>query len=179
MSLRVANQAPSVVVIDNFYEDPNAVRERALREYKYGHANWKGRRSGELPREEVEALRPVFERALGLSLDEYNIRSHFHIHDKDTPLVYHQDHQRWAGVIYLCPNAPVECGTSTFQSKPGVSLNTSPILDGAWWDEKDRVGNVYNRCILFNGHQTHSVSGYFGDTEETRRLVQLFFFDRR
>ena len=173
------NSSPNVVVIDNFYNNPDQIRKRALETHKQSSEWWKGRRSFPIPCEEIEHLIPTFERALGISLKDYNIRSQFHIHDKETPIVYHRDLQPWAAVIYLCPDAPLECGTSTWNRKNGVNLNTDPVLDGAWWDEIDRVGNVYNRCIIFNAKQIHSVSGYFGDSDDNRRLVQLFFFDNK
>ena len=178
--LKATNNPPNVVVIDNFYQNVDEIRQRALSAHKYPHGNWKGRRSDMIPLEEVEALRPIFERALGINLDHVHIRSHFHVHDKDTPVVYHQDYQRWAAVVYLVPNAPLNCGTSIWKRKYNnghFQDGEGPVLDGRYWDNIDSVGNVYNRCIIFNGHLHHSVSGYFGETEEDRRLVQLFFFD--
>jgi len=174
------NSPPGIVVINNFYKDVDQVRKRALDTPKYESKWWKGRRSNMIPTEEIEPLRPVFEKALGISLDNYHIRSHFHIHEKDTPIVYHKDQQQWAAVLYLCPDAPIDAGTSIWKhnNQKGVP-GTNPIIDGSWWDEQDRVGNVYNRCIIFNARQDHSVSQYFGETDENKRLVQLFFFDNK
>ena len=33
------------------------------------------------------------------------------------PLVYHCDDQKWAAMVYLTPNAPLDTGTSTYKSK--------------------------------------------------------------
>jgi hypothetical protein len=41
----------------------------------------------------------------------------------------------------------------------------------------DRVGNIYNRCVLFRGKRSHISDRYFGDSLETGRLFQTFFFD--
>jgi hypothetical protein len=50
-------------------------------------------------------------------------------------------------------------------------------LDPSQFERVDTVGNVYNRLILFNSHMIHSASSYFGNSKESGRLVQLFFFD--
>ena len=44
------------------------------------------------------------------------------------------------------------------------------------WQKVDTVGNVFNRLILFNSNRFHMSMDYFGDSKETGRLFQLFFF---
>jgi hypothetical protein len=44
------------------------------------------------------------------------------------------------------------------------------------WKEMDRVGNVFNRLILFNSNRFHMSMDYFGDSKENGRLFQVFFF---
>ena len=44
------------------------------------------------------------------------------------------------------------------------------------WELCDRAGNIFNRLILFNAHNYHMSMDYFGDTKETGRLFQVFFF---
>ena len=40
------------------------------------------------------------------------------------------------------------------------------------WEEIDRIGNVYNRCVIFDANRYHCATQYTGD-----RLFQEFFFD--
>jgi hypothetical protein len=44
------------------------------------------------------------------------------------------------------------------------------------WELVDRVGNVFNRLILFDAHNYHMSQDYFGDSKENGRLFQVFFF---
>jgi hypothetical protein len=58
-------------------------------------------------------------------------------------------------------------------------VNTYAIGDPSMyevWDRIDQVGNVYNRLVLWDGMRLHATSGYFGDSLQTGRLVQVFFF---
>jgi hypothetical protein len=44
------------------------------------------------------------------------------------------------------------------------------------WQLVDKVGNVFNRLILFNSNRFHMSMDYFGDSKENGRLFQVFFF---
>jgi hypothetical protein len=51
------------------------------------------------------------------------------------------------------------------------------FFDRTRFEEVDRIGNVYNRLVLWNAKMIHAASGYFGQTIANSRLFQLFFFD--
>ena len=89
----------------------------------------------------------------------------------------------------MTPDAPVNCGTSIFRHKK-YKIKDNSIFREEWtdrtnnqftdtepWEEIDRIGNIYNRLVLFKSHNVHGVSEYFGETIENSRLFQLFFFD--
>jgi len=94
----------------------------------------------------------------------------------------------WAGVLYLTPDAPLSAGTAFYRFKNGEYseedaslLNTTEQVDNCSqdltkWELVDRVGNVFNRLILFNSKRFHMSMDYFGDTKENSRLFQVFFF---
>ena len=94
----------------------------------------------------------------------------------------------WAGVLYLTPDAPLSAGTAFYRFKNGEYsdedaklLNTTDNTnkcsqDLTKWEQVDRVGNVFNRLILFNSKRFHMSMDYFGDTKENSRLFQVFFF---
>jgi len=65
-------------------------------------------------------------------------------------------------VLYLTPNAPVESGTNFFENNNLI----------------DSIGNKFNRAIFYKANQLHSsnLSG-FGDSANTGRLTQVFFFN--
>jgi hypothetical protein len=50
-------------------------------------------------------------------------------------------------------------------------------LDETDFEMVDRIGNVYNRLILFDAKCLHAGINYFGTNKEDGLLFQLFFFD--
>ena len=94
----------------------------------------------------------------------------------------------WAGVVYLTPDAPLSAGTAFYRFKNGEYseedaklLNTKDQTDSCSqdltkWEQVDKVGNVFNRLILFNSKRFHMSMDYFGDSKENGRLFQVFFF---
>jgi hypothetical protein len=102
-------------------------------------------------------------------------------------LVYHNDGQTWAAMIYLNPDAPYCTGTSLFASKNGARRTTDAnfsddVYAGGFYDETkfelvDSIGNVFNRLFIFDAQNIHAASKYFGQTKEDSRLFHIFFFD--
>ncbi len=83
--------------------------------------------------------------------------------------------QGWAGIIYLSPNAPLEGGLHLWR-------NVDPSHRFDWmtpaenWERLDSFANLYNRLILVRGDIPHSGAGGWGETVESGRLYQTFFF---
>jgi acid phosphatase family membrane protein YuiD len=91
-------------------------------------------------------------------------------------------------MLYLTPNAPPQCGTTTFvHKKSGVRHSSHPeimtaldwntTLDRTPYDPVDVIGNVFNRLVIFDARCVHSASEYFGYNIHNARLWQMFFFD--
>lgn len=45
------------------------------------------------------------------------------------------------------------------------------------WELVDRIGNVFNRLVLYPGHYWHMSLDYFGSDLNSGRLFQTFFFN--
>lgn len=180
-------------VIDDFYKDPDAVRNFALKqEYIQGGLGrgFIGSRSAQ--QFLFSGLKEEFERIMGHKITrwkEHSMNGRFQYGMEGDPNVYHCDTQTWAGMLYLTPDAPYSTGTGTFAGKgsdirhashPNI-LNCfrpgSQNLDGTIFEPVDVIGNVYNRLMIFNAGYLHSALGYFGYTKENSRLWQMFFFD--
>ena len=58
-----------------------------------------------------------------------------------------------------------------------LTFGADAEFDREYWEEIDRVANLYNRLVLFDAHMAHGASAYFGDRLENARLFQNFFFD--
>ncbi len=180
---------PSFIVIDNFYQNPDSVRNFALsltyNEHKEYH---KGKRTDNCYR--FNGIKEEFERILGVKIknwDNYGTNGCFQICVAGDQIVYHNDSQQYAGVLFLTPDAPPNTGTSFYRSKHTKTMkptadNTSIIfkngfLDSTEFEMVDTVGNVYNRIVLFDSKMIHAASCYFGTNLQNGRLFQLFFFD--
>jgi len=185
----IRQHPPAYTVVDNFYENPDAVREFALSLEFNDHPNYhKGKRTDQCYR--FDGLKERFEQLVGrkiINWEKYGTNGCFQYCIGGDQLVYHCDTQQYAGVLFLSPNAPVATGTSLFRSIHTKNMKVpegdhakvfqNGYLDPTQFERVDSVGNVYNRLILFDSLTIHAASEYFGSTKENGRLFQLFFFD--
>jgi hypothetical protein len=184
---------PSILIVDNFYKEPDKIREHALQQpYREDLKFYKGLRSHDtllLP-----YVKEEFERLLGVQIVDWLQQSANGIFQKTSkadPLVFHTDNQDFAGAVYLTPDLPPSMGTSMWRHKmsgcrrqPGHPLETeSPteeiftkesLVSPSYWELVDKIGAVYNRLVLWDAKLIHSASEY---STQTERLVQLFFFN--
>jgi hypothetical protein len=100
-------------------------------------------------------------------------------------------------LVYLTPDAPYDAGTSLWQHREtglvarptrgdaerlGATMAELTELlsnDGEKpkrWIEIDRIGNVYNRAVMFPGKRLHSATRHFGSNRLNGRLYQAFHF---
>ena len=191
-----SNSRPALWVVDNFYDDPYAVRDFALKqEYLQGGLGkgFIGKRSCE--QFLFPGLREIFQKITGIPItrwEEHGMNGRFQSTIAGEPNVYHSDEQTWAGAIYLTPDAPYNAGTSLIAHKPTrirhsshpeaykmwSDPNTYDIhLDPSPWERIDVAANVFNRLVIWNAHCPHAAGEYFGETLDTSRLIHLFFFD--
>jgi hypothetical protein len=177
-----------LIVVDNFYTNPDEIREFALgAEYEEDLQWYKGLRSKK--QYLFPGLKEEFEKILGLPITKWQEHSHngkFQITQASDQIVYHHDQQSWAAIVYLTPSAPPQSGTYLYQSASGARRTSDPGIDtafaGGFYDgtkftKVDQVGNVYNRLVIFDAQCIHSAANYFGNSPETGRLIHLFFFD--
>jgi glycosyltransferase involved in cell wall biosynthesis len=191
------NKTPrkKLFVVDDFYDEPYKVREYALKQNFNGDLRfYKGKRTGE--RFSTPQIKQKFEQIMGEPITRWDtpapefggsMNGVFQYCTPEDALVYHYDSQKWAAMIFLTPDAPVQTGTSFYQHKEtGIRVAEDPDADrafaGGFYDATkfeliDTVGNVFNRCVIFDARQIHAASEYFGKTIEDSRLFQIFFFD--
>jgi hypothetical protein len=187
-----------IVVVDNFYMQPDLVRSHAIHNLKYSESDYhRGKRSdtsfilnGTLERFEEILGRPIY----NWNHPEY-ANGRFQYCTSTDPIVYHVDSQKYAAMVYLTPDAPLQSGTATYKS---IHTNNTKFNEASGKDyEKafkgrsselnfydktsfelvDNIANVYNRLVLFDAKNIHAAVNYFGDTKENSRFFHLFFFD--
>jgi len=186
MKMIFNKKRPSILVVDDFYTDPNSV-EQIARSLKF-HTDeryYKGRRSQSML---FPFVKEEFERLLGAEISDWTqqpANGVFQITTGTDPLVYHSDSQNYAAAVYLTPDAE-DYGTSFWMHKdlkvrrppsdPEIHAqvyNPFNILNPDNWHLVDKVGGVYNRLVIWDAKLIHSASMY----GEKDRLVQLYFFN--
>jgi hypothetical protein len=195
------NKDKRFFVVDNFYENPYAVREFALQQIYYPGEGAVGHRT----RKQFlfDGLRESFEEIIDAKIPDRDngygwfdegINGRFQYCPAGTPSVFHCDSQKWAAVIYLTPDAPPQSGTSFYRHKETKIFHNTQIdwaagqgtkvfnqhtfLDSTPYEMVDTVGNVFNRLVLFDGGLIHSGVNYFGWDISSSRLFHIFFFNQ-
>lgn len=180
-------------VVDNFYEDPLAVRNYALSQYFFDDEGYLGMRT----RKQFffDGVKERFEKIINKKIsswEEESMNGRFQTCKAGTPLVYHCDQQKWAAMVYLTPDAPIECGTSFYRHKQTKKhhnsqfynnnddltavFNQKTFLDKTPYEMVDTVGNIFNRLVIFDGGLIHAASEYFGWDIQSSRLFHMYFF---
>jgi hypothetical protein len=184
------NYNKRIFVVDNFYEDPNYVRNLALQQnFIANNELYRGKRTDS--QIIFPGTKEAFEKIIGEPItnwaDVHGMCGRFQSCVAGDQIVYHVDYQRWAGMVYLTPDAPPVGGTSTFVKRDTKCRHSSEpsivtAFEGGYYDRSkfdlvDTVGNVFNRLVIFDAQCIHSANEYFGNSLETSRLFHMFFFD--
>lgn len=179
-------------VVENFYANPESIRQHALNvPYVEGGLGrgFIGRRSEK--QYLWPGLKERFEIIMGTAItawESHGMNGRFQMCYAGQPVVYHCDAQKWAGMIYLTPNAPFHTGTNLIAHRETKARTYNDpnfdkvfpdeaFLDGTPFEPVDCIGNVFNRLVIFDASSLHCAGGYFGSRPDNTRLWQMFFFD--
>ncbi len=195
----------SLIVVEDFYVDPEAVRQRALAcDYPpvTGPRTFPGRNGAE------PFLPPDLDRMISMLLGEKvvscarprSFHGSFRITMADEESRYHvhvdPSYLCWVGVLYLNPPEQCRGGTAFYRHKE-LELDRTPpqeeleargypdlatllAQDGPEPDKWEHLMTVpmrFNRLILYRPWIWHSAAPGFGDSNETGRLIQVFSFE--
>ena len=181
----------NTLVIDDFLDDPDEIRNLLIEGMKKVSFNIEGAYPGKRtpPVDNpgyknmiVKKLHEVLPFKIEMKTWSFSFQLSL---SSDTVATLHVDPTKWAGVLYLTPNAPLESGTLLF--KEDVELvkklrdydGPLPAEGEVKAEVMSVLGNVYNRLVLFRGreipHRSNLVG--FGDCLENGRLTQVFYFD--
>ena len=198
------------IVLDNFFEAPDLVRDWALNQefFKGERGTWPGLRSELLHTSNLELynllIRKIFQAIKEYGVNEmYDMQTGFQLIDKTwgTGWVHDDDPKlHVAGVVYMSPDAPLESGTTLYADNIDFDGEkyTKIFMEDVFSTEEERskfvkyrleqrshftptirIGNVYNRCIIFDTRNWHSADNFFGTSKEDTRLTNVFFFKVR
>jgi len=159
---------------------PRGIKERIERAFSVRIPYWE---------EDLEAS----EQCCGVFFTSYDSGNH-----AERVGIHFDEPQQWVMfLVYLTPDAPYDAGTSLWHhrrtglaKKPdkrdadrlGIPLDKLfAILERdsrtpSRWREIDRVGNVFNRAVMFPGGCLHSATRHFGSSFEDGRIYHAFSF---
>jgi len=187
-----------IIVINNFYDDPWAIREQALEMAPFPIVNeLPGQRTFGIPEEQSLELKQQFEKILGVNITEWSLfkkrneknNTAFQLITEQNTSWIHHDDTDWAGVLYLTPEPDITSGTGFFTHKQSGIFEWDPSnpttdfnlhedrFDFSKWDCNLEVKNQFNRLVLYNSRLYHSsMKPGFGVNYMNGRLTQVFFF---
>ena len=184
------------LTIDNFYSNPMDVREFALRQEFKVRGNYPGQRTESFLSDATKkTLRDILYPFAGEITNwggEYT-GSFQYTTASDRSWIHADSTTDWAAVCYLTPDAPLTAGTGIFKHKetgwsnfdyrnndPEYLKQAPPGHDSqdyTKWEMVDRIGNVFNRLIMYRADNYHVSLDYFGKDINDGRLFQVFFFN--
>ena len=169
------------MIISDFLDNPDKVREFLIEEkvdfYRKGEDRFPGSRTSfadegyqKMVNEKLDKILP-FKWEMNMNTSSYC----FQLCLEGDESWIHVDKTKWAGILYLTPDAPLDSGTIIYtEDFDNVLRETNAIPSTT-----TMVGNVYNRLLLLRGYSLphrSNIAG-FGDCLENGRLTQVFFFD--
>jgi len=189
-----------LIVVDNFYGNPNQLREFVLNQEFMVEGNFPGKRTKSFANQSLKDVIQKYIEPFSGKIIDFPMPINTNINNKiyngafqyttsrDRSWVHIDGHNNWAGIIFLTPDAPLSSGTGFYQFYDGTTNEDEMIKnnskhnidcfsqDTTKWKLVDQVGNVFNRLILFNSKRYHMSMDYFGDSIENGRLFQVLFF---
>lgn len=176
LQYEIAHTVPSFLIVDNFYEDPDFIRNTALSMNIDIPGHFSGLRSNSFLHEFIsDKIENILQHKIEFqieSTEEITYNGCFFINNNTSDKWIHDDiyfddnnYITWSCIVYLTPNAPYNSGT-TFYKK---DTNNNFI-------KTDKIGNLFNRALIFQSHLLHEPSSFFGTDKNNSRLTQVFWF---
>jgi hypothetical protein len=199
----ITRRPPScgLIVIDNFYNNAMETRNYILTQEFKVRGNYPGQRTRSFANSHLKDIIQDYILPFGGKITEFPMPDETNKLDnniyngafqyttsRDRSWIHVDGFNNWAGVLYMTPDAPLSSGTGFYKYKDGTTyesdmkiMNNKTEIDNSSqdltrWEQVDKVGNVFNRLILFNAKRFHMSLDYFGNMKENGRLFQVFFF---
>lgn len=196
LKTNVLKRSPScsLIIVDDFYNNPMDTRNYILSQEFEVKGNYPGQRTISYASEELKEIIQNYIMPFAgkitdfpMNSDTYN-GSFQYTTSRDRSWIHVDGFNNWAGVLFMTPDAPLSAGTAFYRFCDGTmgekdqeftkskEETDKSSQDMTKWELVDRVGNVFNRLILFNSKNYHMSMDYFGDNKYNSRLFQVFFF---
>ena len=186
------NARDSIVIIDDFYAQPDDIRKLALsKSYNEPPAD--------TPRLAVTAvcnehetmamgdlLKPHIPQIKNNNVVGINVLFRYTLANAQKKVFCHVDGCSYAGLLYL--SKPEDCagGTTIYRHKTTgdeiydkAHKQLYDFKDAAQWEIISEVEMVYNRLVMYPGQLFHAITPvFFGDSIDNARLTQNVFIFR-
>jgi len=194
----------SLTIIDNFYDEPDLVREVALtcdyypekvsKGFPHGNAPWSGKMSKDAHspawidavvskhlHKNLRQMRQLDSGKFRISKEEGQQGMFDNVVHADS-----SDNSYYAGVLYLSKDQESTPGTLFYkQNSTGLDrllsidqLNTLVLnkedKDINQWTMHTSSNVIYNRLLIYPASKFHGIGPCFGSTDDTARIVQIF-----
>lgn len=184
------------LIIDNFFDNPDEIREIALSRYfRYGGTNnngWKGKRTFPIQnlgntcpccqqeinsdfQSEQNFLIEKSQKIFNACKEHYNIEdeniiitSYFHITTEET-----KNSTSYFSQEKFHQDSSLLAGVVYLTPDAPLDAGTSILC--AEENKFINLENKYNRLVAYESHRIHALSDTFGTTKETGRLTFTFF----
>ncbi len=186
----------NAIIIDDFLDDPDYIRDVALNAEYNLTGSFPGSRTYQCDEKYNEEIKNKLEAILKTKIVEWTKHrnektdeiidvdtSCFQLCLQDSKTWIHQDPNEYTAILYLTPNAPIDSGTGVYMHKKTgiyrhIESDQVDDIDINNWQLIIFSGNVYNRLFIFRGDLYHrSVVPGFGTDKYTGRITQTFFFN--
>ncbi|HEY0629056.1 MAG TPA: DUF6445 family protein [Sphingomicrobium sp.] len=197
---------PHVFVIDDFLQDPHAVRQQALTLNYAVQGRFPGLNSVEKLR--LQGLEQVVSALVREPVHAPWTKDFSHgscrlaLASDNQPGRIHIDQSHWSGILYLSRPEDCQGGTEFYRHIPtntdrvpmdpaglksiGYSsydemkseILDQDVFDRSKWELTYTVPMRFNRLVLLQPHYWHTSGAGFGDSVENGRLIYLMFFMR-
>lgn len=174
-----------LMIIDNFYSNPDEVRSFALSQEFDVIGNFPGARTKSFLTLEIKSAIQHWMNFAGKIttwFEDSGYSGSFQIATAEDRTWIHTDYNNmWAGVCYLTPDAPISSGTAFYRHNATGHYRSVEesyeAYDYTKWNKVDVIGNKFNRLIIYRGDLFHASLDYFGNNLQSGRLFQTFFFN--
>lgn len=156
----------NLIIIDDIYDNVHDVRKYILNE------------SISL-RELPDNLKSVAKSYIQDNITSFSKEMFEYYTCNKTSYINFYENYDWCAIIFLSPNAPVNSGIIFYENKQThdryhCEKEITNLRDMTKWKIVDRVGNLYNRMVLFNCKRYHAHVENFGDDNKTCKLFSMF-----
>lgn len=186
-------QKLNAIVIDNFYEDPIKVREFALSQKIDITGCFPGTRTAPYVSTDIKNKIQKIVGSYGKNCNMYldyndeeneknnnNNNGSFFINtiNSENAWIHNDSEMSYSCIIYLTPNVSLSSGTSVLTPLDDkIKQDRKTGIDKTKWIEIDRIGNKFNKMLIFDCQQYHVPNNYFGIDKEDGRLTQVIWFN--